>query len=158
MEPLVIKASSSFSRRGLLGGLSLATMCMASAALAAPGGLFGEQAEWAQRYDSDARLTVPRSTTPILSQQTLAATDNAIQQYQRIVANGGWGSLPNTTLKIGSNGQAVVALRRRLVGSGDLDAEAGASPVFDSYVEAGVKRFQARHGLGETGIVAEQTL
>jgi murein L,D-transpeptidase YcbB/YkuD len=160
MEPLVIKASSSFSRRSLLGGLSAATMCVAaSAVLAAPGGnLFGEQAEWAQRYDADARLTVPRSTTPILSQQTLAATENAIQQYQRIVANGGWGSLPNTTLKIGANGQAVVALRRRLVGSGDLDAEAGASPVFDSYVEAGVKRFQARHGLGETGIVSEQTL
>jgi murein L,D-transpeptidase YcbB/YkuD len=159
MEPLVIKASSSFSRRGLLGGLSLATLCMASAAIAAPGGnLFGEQAEWAQRYDSDARLTVPRSTTPILSQQTLAATDNAIQQYHRIVGSGGWGSLPNTTLKIGSNGPAVVALRRRLAGSGDLDVEAGASPVFDSYVEAGVKRFQARHGLGETGIVAEQTL
>jgi murein L,D-transpeptidase YcbB/YkuD len=156
---LVIKASSPFSRRSLLGGLSVATMCMAaSAALAAPGGLFGEQAEWAQRYDADARLTVPRSTTPILSQQTLAATENAIQQYQRIVASGGWGSLPNTTLKIGSNGAAVVALRRRLVGSGDLDAEAGVSPVFDSYVEASVKRFQARHGLGETGIVSEQTL
>ena len=25
-----------------------------------------EQAEWAQRYDADARLTVSRSTTPIL--------------------------------------------------------------------------------------------
>src|SRR5437660_7374226 len=113
MEALVIKASSAFSRRGLLGGLSLATLCMASAAIAAPGGnLFGEQAEWAQRYDADARLTVPRSTTPILSQQTLAATENAIQQYQRIVGSGGWGALPNTTLNIGSNGQAVLAPRR----------------------------------------------
>lgn len=155
----MIKASSPFSRRSLLGGLSAATICVAaSAVFAAPGGLFGEQAEWAQRYDADARLTVPRSTTPILSQQTLAATENAIQQYQRIVASGGWAAMPNTTLRIGSNGAAVVALRRRLVGSGDLDAEAGASPVFDSYVEAGVKRFQARHGLGETGVVSEQTL
>ncbi|GAC1329026.1 MAG: murein L,D-transpeptidase [Beijerinckiaceae bacterium] len=159
MEPLVIKASS-FSRRGLLGGLSIATMVAAAPGVfAAPGaGAFGDQAEWAQRYDADARLTVPRSTTPILSAQTLAATEGAIQQYQRIVAGGGWGILPNTTLKIGSNGAAVVALRRRLVGSGDLDAEAGASPVFDSYVEAGVKRFQARHGLGETGVVSQQTL
>ena len=155
----MIKASSPFSRRSLLGGLSAATICVAaSAVFAAPGGLFGEQAEWAQRYDADARLTVPRSTTPILSQQTLAATENAIQQYQRIVASGGWAAMPSTTLRIGSNGAAVVALRRRLVGSGDLDAEAGASPVFDSYVEAGVKRFQARHGLGETGVVSEQTL
>jgi murein L,D-transpeptidase YcbB/YkuD len=159
MEPLVNKTSSRFSRRGLLGGLSLATLFVAApAVLAAPGNLVGEQAEWAQRYDADARLTVPRSTTPILSQQTLAATENAIQQHQRIVASGGWGSLPNATLKIGANSSAVVALRRRLAGSGDLDVEAGASPVFDSYVEAGVKRFQARHGLGETGVVSEQTL
>src|SRR5436305_2859199 len=141
MEPLVSKASSPFSRRSLLGGLSVATMCMAaSAASAAPGNLFGEQAEWAQRYDADARLTVPRSTTPILSQQTLAATETAIQQYQRIVGSGGWGSLPNMTLKIGANRSAVVALRRRLVGAGVLDAAAGASPGFDSYVEAGAIR------------------
>jgi murein L,D-transpeptidase YcbB/YkuD len=30
--------------------------------------------------------------------------------------------------------------------------------VFDSYVEAGVKRFQARHGISPTGVVAQQTL
>jgi len=41
--------------------------------------------------------------------------------------------------------------------SGDLDSQAGASPVFDSYVEAGVKRFQARHGIGQTGVVGKET-
>jgi murein L,D-transpeptidase YcbB/YkuD len=29
--------------------------------------------------------------------------------------------------------------------------------VFDSYVQAGVRRFQARHGIGATGVVAQQT-
>ena len=50
-------------------------------------------------------------------------------------------------LRLGSNSPAVAALRRRLIVSGDIGAETGASPVFDSYVEAAVRRFQARHGV-----------
>jgi murein L,D-transpeptidase YcbB/YkuD len=42
--------------------------------------------------------------------------------------------------------------------SGDLDAQGGVSDIFDSYVEAGVRRFQARHGLSVDGLVREQTL
>ncbi|MBI3275375.1 MAG: L,D-transpeptidase family protein, partial [Methylocystis sp.] len=52
---------------------------------------------------------------------------------------------------------AVSVLRQRLIGSGDIGAETGTSPVFDSYVEAAVRRFQARHGVNETGVVSEQT-
>ena len=52
-----------------------------------------------------------------------------------------------TILKLGSRGPSVVALRQRLLRSGDLDQSAGDSPAFDSYVEAGVRRFQARHGM-----------
>ncbi len=60
-------------------------------------------------------------------------------------------------LKLGTNGSAVVALRRRLIASGDLDASAGSSPIFDSYVDAAVKHFQARHGLIENGVVNAET-
>jgi L,D-transpeptidase YcbB len=35
----------------------------------------------------------------------------------------------------------------RLAASGDLDVNAGIGDIFDSYVEAAVRRFQARHGL-----------
>ena len=34
----------------------------------------------------------------------------------------------------------------------------GTNPTFDSYVEAAVRRFQARHGVIETGVVNQQTL
>lgn len=113
-----------------------------------------DQAEWAQGYDSDARFAVKRSTTPVLSQATFDATERAIEQYRQIVQNGGWQKVPaGRTLRLGSNGSAVNALRHRLVVSGDLDASAGSSPVFDSYLEAGVKHFQARHGLIENGVV-----
>ncbi len=39
-----------------------------------------------------------------------------------------------------------------------LDPAAGSSPVYDSYVEAGVRRFQARHGLNTTGAMNSATL
>ncbi|MFO1125432.1 MAG: L,D-transpeptidase family protein [Methylocystis sp.] len=116
------------------------------------------QAEWAQRYDADARLTVSRSTTPILSTQTVAATEAAIERFREIVANGGWPAVPGQQLRLGSNGPAVSALRRRLIASGDIGSETGASPVFDSYVEAAVRRFQARHGITATGAVNQQTI
>lgn len=130
-------------------------------ALAASGdGLFGAQAEWAQRYDPAPSLAVARSSTPVLSVQTLAATEQAIESYRRIVAAGGWGRVPPSgqQMKLGFSGPTVTALRRRLAASGDLDPAAGTSPVFDSYVDAAVKHFQARHGLLETGIVSKETL
>lgn len=117
------------------------------------------QAEWAQQYDVDPRLAVQRSTVPVLSQQTVAATEQAIGTYQGIVSRGGWAALPNVgNLRLGARSEGVVALRRRLMGSGDLEESAGLSPVYDAYVEAAVKRFQARHGIGESGSLTAQTL
>jgi L,D-transpeptidase YcbB len=163
MELPVKKTLSPMSRRGFARlALSGATAAFGFAhnANAAPGegGFFGGQAEWAQKYDSDPRVAVTRSTTPVLSQQTIAATEAAMERYRQIAGTGGWGAVPGQTLKLGSNGPAVVALRRRLMASGDLDKSAGTSPVFDSFVVGGVKRFQSRHGLGETGVVAQQTI
>jgi len=142
----------------LIAGLSAGFwLCPSFQALAGSDG-FGDQAEWAQRYDADPHLAVSRSTTPVLSVQTAAATEQAIETYQRIVAKGGWQPVPAThVLKLGVSGPAVVALRQRLAASADLDAAAGGSPIFDSYVEAGVRHFQARHGLLETGIVSKET-
>lgn len=125
---------------------------------AAGDGSFGNQAEWAQGYDADEHLAVTRSSTPVLSPQTFAATEQATEHYRQIVADGGWAPVPSAhNLKLGSQGDAVVALRRRLATSGDLDPSAGTSPIFDSYVDAAVRHFQARHGLNQTGIVDRDT-
>lgn len=154
--------SRSIIGRLLAGGSFAALMAGAGVfqpfdALAA-GEAFGDQAEWAQRYDADPRLAITRSNTPVLSAQTFAATEQAIETYRQIVAKGGWSLVPaGHALKLGVTGPLVVALRRRLAASGDLDPSVGASPVFDSYVDAGVKHFQARHGLSETGVVTKDT-
>lgn len=149
-----------FTRAAAIAGLIIGFGLFETPGAAAGQGdaLFSEQAEWAQRYDADPHLAVSRSNTPVLSVQTFAATEQAIETYRRIVANGGWGSVPSgQTLKLGASGQAVVALRKRLVASGDLDPSAGTSPIFDSYVDAAVKHFQARHGLLQSGVVSKET-
>lgn len=142
-----------------MAGLSAFGALKAAGAFAAPvDNSFGNQAEWEQKYTADSRLSVQRTTTPMLSPQTYAATERAILAYREVAGQGGWASVPSSqSLKMGSKGPAVVALRQRLAATGDLDAAAGTSATFDSYVHAGVQRFQARHGIGANGVVAKQT-
>jgi L,D-transpeptidase YcbB len=151
-------------RRGPLSMAAIGGLAMAAAALMSSGALAEDadsasapQAEWRQSYETAERLAVNRETTPVLSPETLTAIEAAIQQYQGIVSRGGWSAVPSgAELRIGVKSGAVRALRQRLVVSGDLDPVAGSGPVFDSFVEAGVKRFQARHGIGATGVVNDE--
>ena len=152
----------SFSRRFILtGGASLfGAVLLPMGTKAAPADAsFGGQAEWGNSFDPGTKgeKTV-RSTHPILSSGTIQATEVMVQRYQQLAAQGGWRQMPSTErLRVGSKGPSVVALRQRLIVTGDIDQELGSSQVFDSYVEAGVKRFQERHGLGPTGVVGNQT-
>ncbi|MDE2018411.1 MAG: L,D-transpeptidase family protein, partial [Hyphomicrobiales bacterium] len=82
-----------------------------------------------------------------------------IDDYQRIVSAGGWAMLPpGLALKLGARGQSVVALRRRLMVTHDLDPSAGLGTIYDSLVVDAVKRFQARHGLDATGELDRYTV
>jgi murein L,D-transpeptidase YcbB/YkuD len=102
---------------------------------------------------------MPKASLPTLSPATVQHTEQAIAQFEGIVTKGGWPEVAQADrLRLGGRNPAVPALRQRLMASGDLDAQGGVSDIFDSYVEAGVRRFQARHGLSVDGAVREQTL
>ncbi|MCR4520429.1 MULTISPECIES: murein L,D-transpeptidase [Bosea] len=135
----------------------LALLSGAATAAAAPA--LAQQAEWRQSYDAGARNAVLRSSTPMLSPEALQATEQAIVAYRDLAARGGWPQvqLPDR-MSVGAKGQGVVALRRRLIVTGDLDAAAGDSNIYDSYVEAGVRRFQSRVGLSTTGSINRATV
>lgn len=144
------------SRRQFLSGV-------AGFILAGQGAAFGQDsfnssAEWRQDFEGAPKRGLVRSSVPLLSQQTLSATEQAIAQYRMIVSNGGFVRVPNANLKLGSRGPAVVALRQRLAQSGDLEQASVQSQVFDSFVDAAVRRFQARHGFNQTGLVSGGTL
>ncbi|MGO4386235.1 murein L,D-transpeptidase [Microvirga sp. 2YAF29] len=141
------------SRRALLTGSLALVFTPATVALAQT------QAEWSQNYEAVSRTRVQRTSTPMLSAESLAATEQMIEYYRNISARGGWMPVQGVQgLRVGSKSPAVMALRQRLIITGDLDQNAGESPIYDSYVEAAVRRFQARHGISSTGTVSAPTV
>jgi L,D-transpeptidase YcbB len=112
-------------------------------------------------FDNASRnVHLPKKSLPTLSPSTAETTQTSIAQYETIVAKGGWPEVPASAdgLRVGEKGPAVPALRRRLSIAGDLELNSGDPEVFDSYVDAAVRRFQVRHGLHADGIVHEATL
>jgi murein L,D-transpeptidase YcbB/YkuD len=145
------------SRRTLLTGSLALIFTPATGALAQQ--FAQSQAEWSQNYEAVSRTRVQRTSTPMLSPDALAATEQMIEYYRNIAARGGWQPVQGVQgLRVGSKSPAVIALRQRLIITGDLDQTAGESPIYDSYVEAAVRRFQARHGISSTGTVTAPTV
>lgn len=114
---------------------------------------------WNDQFDARAGQSGKvASTLPIFSPQTITNIENAMYAYQQIVAQGGWPQVPATKkLKLGVIDPDVEPLRKRLMVSGDLSTRAGMSQSYDSYVDAAVKRFQARHGLPNDGVMGKYT-
>mgnify|MGYP000339072167 FL=1 len=115
---------------------------------------------WDDQFDAvGTRSPEVRTRQPILSPATATYVDQAIVAYQGIVARGGWPQVNLTQrLKVGSKDPAVRQLRQRLKISGDLPANSGDSDVFDTFLDAGVKRFQQRHGMPADGVIGNVTL
>ena len=150
------------SRRFFLSGAG----ALAMAAISAPAGaqdfiseiLQSERrGNWDDTFDARASQgDKVASNLPIFSPQTVMYIEQAVAQYSGIVAQGGWPMVPATKkLQLGVVDPDVVALRKRLMISGDLSTSAGISESFDTYVDAAVKRFQMRHGLPADGVLGK---
>src|SRR5688572_9771454 len=91
-----------------------------------------------------------RGIAPMVSVNSVSAMNNAIARYQDIAAAGGWGTVPNKGLSKGDKGDAVVALKRRLIAEGYLAADAltGETAIwYSAAVEKAVGEFQSNNGL-----------
>lgn len=152
------------SRRFFLSGagaIAVAAMSGAASAQDVIGEVLGSsrRGNWDDQFD--ARVSQGDkvvSTLPIFSPQTIGFVQQAIAQYQNIVAQGGWPVVPaNKKLQLGDEDPDVVVLRKRLMVSGDLSPRAGLSQSFDTYVDAALNRFQARHGLPSDGVMGKYT-
>lgn len=116
---------------------------------------------WDDQFDAQASRTSNAvvSNNPVFGPGTVNHVQQAIFAYQDIVSNGGWPSVNSSVrLQLGVSDPSVQALRKRLIISGDLPRSAGLSNEFDSYVDGAVKRFQARHGLPDDGVMGEYTV
>jgi murein L,D-transpeptidase YcbB/YkuD len=119
-----------------------------------------QEGELGQGFDAAAsRAKMPKKSLPTLSPATTETTEQAVGQYEQIVARGGWPTIPPVErLRLGTKHPGVSPLRERLMAGGDLDSRIGLNDIYDTYVEAAVRRFQARHGLTVDGMVRESTL
>jgi murein L,D-transpeptidase YcbB/YkuD len=158
---------ATFDRRAVLRGLAAGAACLGGAAAARAEDdplealiQQSQDSDFGQGFDAASRKgQVPQASLPTLSPATLQTTEQSVGHYEGIVARGGWPAVPaGKPLRLGMKHPAVTALRERLAAGGDLDPRAGVNDIYDSYVEAGVRRFQVRHGIAADGIVREATL
>lgn len=158
--------SSALDRRAFLTGVATAGLAAATSSAFAQtsdiGGILSapKRGNWDDQFD--ARSTnrgKVASFQPIASPETGSFIESAINTYSQIVSNGGWPNVPGTVkMQLGVVDPAVSVMRKRLIIAGDLSQSAGVSNSFDTYVDAAVKRFQARHGLPADGVMGQYSL
>lgn len=90
---------------------------------------------------------------PVISPDNIEPLKAAIKRYEAIVANGGWIPIPALQMQVGTTHPAVALLRHRLQMEGDMAAGSGfgSDTYFDMALEEGVRNFQRRNGLTQTG-------
>ena len=158
-------------RRNFLMRLGTAGAALAAAQLAGRTALAEDQAldaligatqrgQYGQSFDDASRtIHMPTPSEPTVSAATAHTTEKAIEHYADVVGRGGWPQVPSVSvLRLGDRSPSVPVLRSRLAASGDIDPNAVGNEIYDSYVEAAVRRFQARHGLSTDGVIHGETL
>jgi L,D-transpeptidase YcbB len=94
---------------------------------------------------------------PTVQPGTFFATAKASERYGAIVDAGGWPT-DVKPLRPGDKGLEVAKLRKRLAIEGDLPGLHAAGQSWGPELTDALKRFQARMGLKQTGVVAGATL
>jgi len=107
------------------------------------------------RLEAEDAGRVLRSLVP--THQAYTVLLKAKLRLEEQVARGGWGpQVPARTLRPGDSGEAVVALRDRLMRMGFLARSASAE--YDARLQAAVQRFQEHHGLTPDGVAGDSTI
>jgi murein L,D-transpeptidase YcbB/YkuD len=117
-----------------------------------------KQAAPASTPESRSAAALALTREPTYDEGTAQRIREAAFSYADIAVRGGWPTIPaEATFTLGVQGQHDDLLRKRLLISGDLADDKGATAHDESAVEA-LKRFQSRHGLAPTGTMTPRTL
>jgi len=115
-------------------------------------------AELAAAFNADRLWNFLNDLPP--GQPAYAGLKAALQQYEQIRSRGGWSPVDDgPSLGRGDQDPRIPALRSRLLATADLrPCLPEAAEIFDADLEAGVMRFQYRHGLKPDGVVGKKSL
>ena len=101
-----------------------------------------------------------RQESAMVTAGSIAALENAILQYEEIVAGGGWPVIEPGKIEKGKKNPKVVILRQRLVAEGYLpfDELSVVNPdVLDATVVDALRLFQTNHGIAPSGKIDDRT-
>ncbi|MFO1130947.1 MAG: L,D-transpeptidase family protein [Hyphomicrobiales bacterium] len=110
---------------------------------------------------TETRIINDGSVAPFITPDSAAQIQAMADKYAKIVADGGWPTVPNGRIKKGSKSKQVAILNQRLYVEGYLQVEATQGEfqqVFTSATEDALKRFQVNHGLTPSGVIDGVTL
>jgi len=130
---------------------------------------FAASAAFAQQAPASTQAPQPKpikrgvasfwtSPEPTFDEGTYDRINAAMLSYSALEVRGGWPQVAKVNLNPGDKGDHVARLRQRLAVTEDLPVEVAAGDAYDTMLTEAVKRFQARHGLPETGSVGPQTI
>src|SRR4029078_9531423 len=106
------------------------------------------------RFSADYRMSVP-----FVSQESIAALEQAIMRYQQIAASGGWALIGDqVTPRPRDTASEVAPIRQHLMIEGDMPRGNANNPNFDAEFQEGLARFQIRNGQRVSGFVDQRTL
>jgi len=109
--------------------------------------------------ESRSAAELALSADPVFDDGTYLRIKQTLLSYSAIDVRGGWPIVPaDAKLSPGASGAAVALLRRYLVVTGDLPANAEARDSYDDAVTGAVKKFQLRNGLEPNGSVGARTI
>jgi murein L,D-transpeptidase YcbB/YkuD len=125
-----------------------------------PGGAPPDERRRRRAAEADQSDDLREGGMPLRSREMLATIEDAIARLERVVADGGWPTIPGTRMiRPGDDDERIPAVRRILVLWGDMRPQGGyGSYNFDGVMEDAVRRFQGRHGLRVSGRVDRPTL
>ena len=110
---------------------------------------------------TQTEIVAGQDQPPMISLNSVEFMQGAIAMYEEIVTGGGWQELPSRTLKKGQKGEAVMALRQRLVAENYLPfdtLQSETAAVYDDEMVEAVRAFQINHGVLPSGTVGEKTI
>lgn len=114
----------------------------------------------AGKLATHTEVVAERGEAAMVTANSIAAMEDAIQKYSEIVAGGGWRAVPKGKYEKGVKADRIILLRQRLVAEGYMPFDSLSSDdpgIFDAETADALRQFQLTHGIAQSGKMDDRT-